>query len=1079
MDKSKTRPLKSIHLKSRPLTTHALAWSCDAELAVATDDTIYIFLPEYPRTSGPDDGAEDDELQSQYTLSYRASGLIRPDPTLNAQLCSFSGIRVAGPPANDENWFPGVGSGLVTGSGAPICQIVRLEWSPNGLGCNLRPILTALSTSGCIYAVGEHIDRQSAMISGMRTRGFKAWKTLWGLGAQLPLPDPNEEDGYRNMNERIQSFSWAKEVGAGRGLLAYCNDVEEVAVMAVQLFSRPKEDELPSEETIWDIQEVTRFDGRGRHTKEDALDITDPDYVPHGSAFSLKWSPWLNLEGKQVAILAYLAKNHVGFRKVTIAEEWNRGQPPKIEVEKTDMTAICMFLSTDSYIEWEDQIVYDDDKPIARGVIATPFDVKPFQVSFLDCDNEPAGAHYTWECSTTYSKEDELVSSNPISGLMIHDQGATTTGPIPYYSIVRLSAMMRNQDWFQTNLPDEEATVPKWAERIRRHTTRLVPRSVALEGLDSDSDDSEDDFMDEDTTQLQVPESRYRIWGLAHSPGGGTTAVLVSRYSTQHPERRALCKLMFSRRDEERGAEGGTVVPSKQLTTEGQVWEWMYGNGPEVLGTTITSKISPELHNSPLREQFRSIAAMQQCVFCDTALHLEEDEAKCENGHLFARCASTGLAIMAPDISRICAVCELRCLKVAELSRVAEEHFGPGTRVESSDEVCGGCADDADFVSSIGSKPFVFIVGHERREYHIYKDMIARLSPALSALVNGPMREAQEGRVEWPDLDVDTFVRFAKFAFYADYVEAEPVLSEEPPPSPTRPGVTSSTEDLLLLMGSWNASGRNICRGSNNSETSNDRTGSDSSCESNYLGSTECSCTDCKTSNIKGLTSSNPCKSSSALKRSREREELRGAPISDWIVLYKLWLRKGSPPHCCGKTKFDQTIAHKRWTRIQQCKVPMRVQCDWQKTYEFMKDFAHCPSDDYYSKQQVKDWSLAVERDENFNPDVSYLPVLLTHVRVYIIADKYGVDELCRLSLYRLRLLLRGIVLFRKRILDLVIVVDEIFENTVEGDGARELIVKYFACYIEVMQDTPEVAELLRDGGDFVAALVEKMTRRL
>lgn len=165
---------------------------------------------------------------------------------------------------------------------------------------------------------------------------------------------------------------------------------------------------------------------------EQALDITDPDYVPHGSAFSLKWSPWLNFEGKQVAILAYLAKNHVGFRKVTIVGGWDRGQRPNIEVEKADMTAICMFLSTDSYIEWEDQvwqipsfyylllisfkIVYDDDNPIARGVIATPFDVKPFQVSFLDCDSEPAGAHYTWECSTTYSKEGELVSSNPISG---------------------------------------------------------------------------------------------------------------------------------------------------------------------------------------------------------------------------------------------------------------------------------------------------------------------------------------------------------------------------------------------------------------------------------------------------------------------------------------------------------------------------------------------------------------------------------------------------------------------------------------------------------------------------------------
>jgi hypothetical protein len=144
-------------------------------------------------------------------------------------------------------------------------------------------------------------------------------------------------------------------------------------------------------------------------------------------------------------------------------------------------------------------------------------------------------------------------------------------------------------------------------------------------------------MMEEDTSQLQVPEARYRIWGLAHSPGGATTAVLVSRYSTLHPERRALCKLMFSRRDEERDEAAGTVAPAKQLTTEGQVWEWMYGNGPEVLGTTSTSKISPELHNTPLREQFKDIAGRQRCVFCDAALYLEEDEAKCENGHLFGK----------------------------------------------------------------------------------------------------------------------------------------------------------------------------------------------------------------------------------------------------------------------------------------------------------------------------------------------------------------------------------------------------------------------------------------------------------
>lgn len=86
------------------------------------------------------------------------------------------------------------------------------------------------------------------------------------------------------------------------------------------------------------------------------MDITDPDYVPHGSAFSLKWSPWFWGDGKRTAILAYLAKNHVGFRRVTIIGNWERGQSPQIEVDSTDTTAICMFLSTDAYVEWQDQV---------------------------------------------------------------------------------------------------------------------------------------------------------------------------------------------------------------------------------------------------------------------------------------------------------------------------------------------------------------------------------------------------------------------------------------------------------------------------------------------------------------------------------------------------------------------------------------------------------------------------------------------------------------------------------------------------------------------------------------------------
>lgn len=56
-----------------------------------------------------------------------------------------------------------------------------------------------------------------------------------------------------------------------------------------------------------------------------------------------------------------------------------------------------------------------------------------------------------------------------------------------------------------------------------------------------------------------------------------------------------------------------------------------------------------------------------------------------------ATCTATGLAIMAPGVSRVCSVCELRCLNLSELSRMAKEYLGAETVGESSGEVCGGC----------------------------------------------------------------------------------------------------------------------------------------------------------------------------------------------------------------------------------------------------------------------------------------------------------------------------------------------------------------------------------------------------
>lgn len=90
------------------------------------------------------------------------------------------------------------------------------------------------------------------------------WRILWGLGANLPIPAEDEDGAYRLMEERIKSFSWAREILPGRALLAYANDEDEVVIMSVQHYARPKSNSSGSE-AVWKVREVARFDVKGPH----------------------------------------------------------------------------------------------------------------------------------------------------------------------------------------------------------------------------------------------------------------------------------------------------------------------------------------------------------------------------------------------------------------------------------------------------------------------------------------------------------------------------------------------------------------------------------------------------------------------------------------------------------------------------------------------------------------------------------------------------------------------------------------------------------------------------------------------
>jgi hypothetical protein len=184
-------------------------------------------------------------------------------------------------------------------------------------------------------------------------------------------------------------------------------------------------------------------------------------------------------------------------------------------------------------------------------------------------------------------------------------------------------------------------------ERITKQTTRLIPREAAPETLLDDSDEDEDDNVDdlyEDfESKPDLHPYRYRFWGLVSSPGDGSTAALVSQYSNYYPHRRGFCKLLFGskspRKSEEQAEEQAEQeTPQGELTTEGKLWEWMYGGGAQVPGVTTSTSVDPSLYRaSPQDSFFRDLRENQSCVFCDSRLQIDGGEARCSNNHTFGK----------------------------------------------------------------------------------------------------------------------------------------------------------------------------------------------------------------------------------------------------------------------------------------------------------------------------------------------------------------------------------------------------------------------------------------------------------
>jgi hypothetical protein len=106
----------------------------------------------------------------------------------------------------------------------------------------------------------------------------------------------------------------------------------------------------------------------------------------------------------------------------------------------------------------------------------------------------------------------------------------------------------------------------------------------------------------------------------------------------------------------------------------------------------------------------------------------------------------------------------------------------------------------------------------------------------------------------------------------------------------------------------------------------------------------------------------------------------------------------------------------------------------------------------------------------NSHAKQDYTGVFLAHARLYIFADKYGIESLESLSLHKLHATLKSFTLSRARVGDILKLARYAYENgsDYKRNKLRALVSEYIACEIDTIGETERFLALMEGGGLFV-----------
>ncbi|KAI1373919.1 hypothetical protein F4677DRAFT_183855 [Hypoxylon crocopeplum] len=130
------------------------------------------------------------------------------------------------------------------------------------------------------------------------------------------------------------------------------------------------------------------------------------------------------------------------------------------------------------------------------------------------------------------------------------------------------------------------------------------------------------------------------------------------------------------------------------------------------------------------------------------------------------------------------------------------------------------------------------------------------------------------------------------------------------------------------------------------------------------------------------------------------------------------------------------------------------------------------------SKQLIPSHISTPECDEDNEPYQNYRDMLFCHAELYVLADKYGIDELAAITTHNLFFSLYSLTIFEGSTYDIADLTRYIFQNTRPNDPIQIFLIRLAVVIIEDVYETVTFSELVQDIPGFALGLVQQLTMR-